>query len=59
MRVLYFGRGVANLEVLDDEEVQAKYGVAGAQYADFAALRGDPSDGCPGWPASARRRPPG
>ena len=26
----------------------AKYGVTGAEYADFAALRGDPSDGLPG-----------
>ncbi len=48
VRVLYCGRGVANLEVLDDAAVTAKYGITGAQYADFAALRGDPSDGLPG-----------
>jgi 5'-3' exonuclease len=48
VRVLYCGRGVANLEVLDDAAVTAKYGIAGAEYADFAALRGDPSDGLPG-----------
>jgi 5'-3' exonuclease len=48
VRVLYCGRGVANLEVLDDAAVTSKYGVSGAQYADFAALRGDPSDGLPG-----------
>jgi 5'-3' exonuclease len=48
VRVLYCGRGVANLEVLDDTAVTAKYGISGSQYADFAALRGDPSDGLPG-----------
>ncbi len=46
--VLYCGRGVAKLEVLDDAALQAKYGVPAAGYADFAALRGDPSDGLPG-----------
>ncbi len=28
--------------------MRAKYGIDGAQYADFAALRGDASDGLPG-----------
>jgi 5'-3' exonuclease len=48
VRLLYCGRGVANLEVLDDAAIQRKYGVPAAGYADFAALRGDPSDGLPG-----------
>jgi 5'-3' exonuclease len=48
VRLLYCGRGVANLEVFDDAAVLAKYGVPAAGYADFAALRGDPSDGLPG-----------
>ncbi|GAA0725637.1 5'-3' exonuclease [Dactylosporangium roseum] len=48
VRVLYCGRGVAKLEVLDDAALHAKYGVPAAGYADFAALRGDPSDGLPG-----------
>lgn len=48
--VLYCGKGVAKLEVYDDAVVRAKYGVSAAQYADFAALRGDPSDGLPGVP---------
>jgi 5'-3' exonuclease len=46
--LLYIGRGVAKLEVCDDAAVRAKYGVPAAGYADFAALRGDPSDGLPG-----------
>jgi 5'-3' exonuclease len=48
VRLLYCGRGVAKLEVCDDAAVRAKYGVPAAGYADFAALRGDPSDGLPG-----------
>ncbi|HYN94928.1 MAG TPA: 5'-3' exonuclease [Pilimelia sp.] len=48
VRLLYCGRGVAKLEVSDDAAVRAKYGVPAAGYADYAALRGDPSDGLPG-----------
>ncbi|MEV6924983.1 5'-3' exonuclease [Dactylosporangium sp. NPDC051485] len=48
IRVLYCGRGVAKLEVLDDTALHTKYGVPAAGYADLAALRGDPSDGLPG-----------
>ncbi|GIJ45502.1 5'-3' exonuclease [Virgisporangium aliadipatigenens] len=48
VRVLYCGRGVAKLEVMDDAALHAKYGVHASGYADFAALRGDPSDGLPG-----------
>ena len=33
----------------------AKYGIPGRSYADFATLRGDPSDGLPGVPGSGRR----
>ncbi len=50
VRLLYCGRGVAKLEVCDDEAVRERYGVPAAAYADFAALRGDPSDGLPGVP---------
>jgi 5'-3' exonuclease len=50
VRVLYCGKGVAKLEVLDNPAIEAKYGVPAAGYADFAALRGDPSDGLPGVP---------
>jgi 5'-3' exonuclease len=50
VRLLYCGRGVAKLEVCDDAAVRARYGVPAAAYADFAALRGDPSDGLPGVP---------
>ncbi len=46
--VLYPVKGMGNLQVTDDAVLQEKYGVRGAQYADLAALRGDPSDGLPG-----------
>ena len=48
VRVLYTARGVGRLEVVDDEWLLARYGIVGRQYADFAALRGDASDGLPG-----------
>ncbi|MFC7108513.1 5'-3' exonuclease H3TH domain-containing protein [Nonomuraea rubra] len=35
---------------MDEAFVAAKYGVPGRSYADFATLRGDPSDGLPGVP---------
>ncbi len=48
VRVIYTGRGMSNLEVLDDSVVTTKYRVLPEQYADFAVLRGDASDGLPG-----------
>ena len=48
VRVIYTGRGMSNLEVLTDDGLVAKYGVRPGQYADFAAMRGDASDGLPG-----------
>ena len=50
VRLLYCGRGVAKLEDADNALVEAKYGVPARWYADFAAMRGDPSDGLPGVP---------
>jgi len=48
VRILYTGRGIAKLEDLGPAEIEGKYGIPAAHYADFAALRGDPSDGLPG-----------
>ncbi|GAA5097549.1 5'-3' exonuclease [Microbacterium yannicii] len=48
VRVIYTARGMSNLEALTDASVVAKYGVLPSQYADFATLRGDSSDGLPG-----------
>jgi 5'-3' exonuclease len=48
VRVLYTARGVRNIEVIDEAAVQRKYAIPGRAYADFAVLRGDPSDGLPG-----------
>jgi 5'-3' exonuclease len=46
--VLYTGKGMAKLEAMGPDEVEHKYGVRPENYADFAVLRGDPSDGLPG-----------
>lgn len=48
VRILYIARGVGRHERVTNAVVREKYGVDGRQYADFAALRGDPSDGLPG-----------
>lgn len=48
VRVVSTAKGMRHLEVVTDEVVRARYGVSAAQYADFATLRGDPSDGLPG-----------
>ncbi|WP_026534238.1 5'-3' exonuclease [Arthrobacter sp. H14] len=48
VRIMYTARGMSRLEVLTNDVVKSKYGVAAHQYADFAALRGDNSDGLPG-----------
>jgi 5'-3' exonuclease len=38
----------AGLAVIDEDEVTRRYDIPGRRYADFAILRGDPSDGLPG-----------
>jgi len=48
VRVLYIGRGVSKHERVDNAWVRARYGIDASQYADFATLRGDASDGLPG-----------
>jgi len=50
IRVLYTGRGIRRVEVLDEAAVRAAHGVGPQQYTDLAILRGDPSDGLPGVP---------
>ena len=50
VRVIYTVRGLAKLDVVDEAAVTARYGIPGRAYADFAVLRGDPSDGLPGVP---------
>ncbi len=44
--VLYPEKG--GWAVVDETEVTRRYGIPGRRYADFAMLRGDPSDGLPG-----------
>ena len=48
--VLYPKRGVSDLARMTPDAVAEKYGMTPAQYPDFAALRGDPSDNLPSVP---------
>jgi 5'-3' exonuclease len=48
VRILYIARGVGNHERVTDHVVVEKYRVLPSQYADFATMRGDASDGLPG-----------
>ncbi len=48
--VLMTRRGISDMTRFTPEEVVAKYGLTPAQYPDFAALRGDPSDNLPSIP---------
>lgn len=48
VRVIYTARGMRNLEVITEVVVVGKYHVLPQQYADYATLRGDASDGLPG-----------
>ena len=48
VKVLYPKKGVSVLEEVTESWIEAKYGIPGRRYGDFALLRGDPSDGLPG-----------
>lgn len=46
--VVYTARGISKSETWDEAKVVAEHGVLPSQYADYALLRGDASDGLPG-----------
>ena len=48
VKLLFTLRGVSELLELDEAGVLAKYEVPASRYAEFAILRGDPSDDLPG-----------
>jgi len=48
VQIVYTARGLTKLDVVDEAAVTQRYGIPGRAYADFAVLRGDPSDGLPG-----------
>jgi 5'-3' exonuclease len=48
VRIVYTARGVGKADLVDEAAVTARYAIPGRSYADFAVLRGDPSDGLPG-----------
>jgi DNA polymerase-1 len=48
VKVLYVRTGSKGAQVVDEAEVEARYGIPPKLVPDFIALRGDPSDGIPG-----------
>jgi 5'-3' exonuclease len=48
VRVIYTARGLVKLDIVDEAAITARYQIPGRAYADYATLRGDPSDGLPG-----------
>ena len=50
VRVLYNKRGVSDYALYDEAGIAERTGVTPAQYPDYAALRGDPSDNLDGVP---------
>jgi DNA polymerase-1 len=50
LTVLYPKRGVSELSRMTPQAVRERYGLDPAQYPDFAAIRGDPSDNLPNIP---------
>lgn len=50
VRVLYNKRGVSDYALYNEAGILERTGVTPAQYADYAALRGDPSDNLDGIP---------
>src|SRR5262249_61319862 len=50
VKVLYNRRGVSDYALYDEAGIFERTGVTPAQYPEYAALRGDPSDNLPGVP---------
>ena len=50
IRVLYNRRGVSDYALYDEAGIKERTGVVPHDYANYAALRGDPSDNLPGVP---------
>ena len=48
VKVLYVRTGSKGAQLVDEAEVEARYGIPPKLVPDFIALRGDPSDGIPG-----------
>lgn len=48
--VRYIGAGMSKAKVYSAADVATRFGIPAGTYAEFAALRGDPSDGLPGVP---------
>jgi 5'-3' exonuclease len=54
VKVLYPEKG--GMAEITESEIHRRYDIPGRSYADFAVLRGDPSDGLPGLPGVGAKR---
>jgi 5'-3' exonuclease len=54
VKVLYPEKG--GMAEITEAEIHRRYDIPGRSYADFAVLRGDPSDGLPGLPGVGAKR---
>ena len=50
VKVLMTRKGISNIERIDQEKLQEKYGLKPEQVADYKAMKGDPTDNIPGIP---------
>lgn len=56
VRVLYNRRGVSDYVLYDEAGIKERTGISPAQYPDYAAMRGDPSDNLIGIPGVGEKR---
>ena len=55
VRILYTARGIADIELVDEAAVAAKYGIPGRPTPTSPSCAATRATGCPVWPASAPR----
>ncbi len=48
--VVFFQKGISETKTYDEAAVKERYGLTPAQFVDYKAFRGDPSDNLPGLP---------
>ena len=50
IRVMFNRRGISDIAMFDEADVEERYGVPPSKYLEYVALKGDPSDNIPGIP---------
>ncbi len=49
-KILYTKKGISDTDTMDEKSFKEKYEITPAQYIEYLALKGDPSDNIPGLP---------